>query len=147
MVAYNKFKDFILQLGKGVHHLQSGGDDLKVYLSNTLPNLTTHTIKSQVPEIAIANGYTGPQSIGNGYTLNGTTGAGELTAAGTGEITFGPATGAGIAQFQYVILYNDTPTSPLDPLIAYFAYPTAVDLAAGESFKVDFGALVATIGP
>jgi hypothetical protein len=47
------------------------------------------------------------------------------------------ASGA-VATFRYVVLYNDTPTSPADPLIGWYDYGSAVTLANGETFTIDF---------
>jgi hypothetical protein len=64
--------------------------------------------------------------------------AGELALV-LADLTFtgGPATAAG---FRNVVLFNDTPTSPLDPLICWWEYPGGVDvaLANGETFLTDF---------
>lgn len=55
------------------------------------------------------------------------------------------ATTGGIGPFRDVVLYNDTPTSPADPLIGNWDYGAEVTLADGESFTVDFGASVLTL--
>jgi hypothetical protein len=47
------------------------------------------------------------------------------------------ASGA-VATFREVVLYNDTPTSPVDPLIAWWDYGADVTLASGETFTLDF---------
>ena len=49
------------------------------------------------------------------------------------------ATGA-VGPFQYVVLYNDTPTSPADPLIGWWDYGSAVTMANTETFLIDFAA-------
>lgn len=49
-----------------------------------------------------------------------------LTASGT------------VAAFRYVVLYNDTPTSPADPLIGWYDYGSDLTLNNGETFTVDF---------
>jgi hypothetical protein len=43
-----------------------------------------------------------------------------------------------VATFRYVDLYNDTPTSPADPLIAWWDYGSDVTLASGETFTIDY---------
>ena len=40
--------------------------------------------------------------------------------------------------FRYIYLYNDTPTSPADPLIGYFDYGANLTLNNGESLTIDF---------
>ena len=139
MATYNKFQDFVEQLGKGVHQLHAAGHTLEIYLSNTVPSASLDAAKADLAEIATGNGYTGPQDIVNDYTETGGTG----TLTGT-DVTI-TASGGAIAQFQYVVLQNTTPTSPLDPLISWWDNGSAVDLADGESFTVDFGASVLTL--
>jgi len=47
------------------------------------------------------------------------------------------ASGA-VATFRYVVIYNDTPTSPADPLVGWYDYGSDVTLANGETFTIDF---------
>jgi hypothetical protein len=56
------------------------------------------------------------------------------------------AAGGTIGPFRYAVLYNDTPTSPADPLVGWWDYASNLTLQIGESFKVDFGASMFTIG-
>ena len=55
------------------------------------------------------------------------------------------ASGGTVGPFRYVALFNDTPTSPADPLIAFWDYGSEVTLQNGETFTVDFGASVFTL--
>jgi len=43
------------------------------------------------------------------------------------------------------VLFNDTPAGPVDPLIAWWNYGSAVTLQAGETFTVDFAASTFTL--
>ena len=140
MATYVKYQNFVEDLGKGVHNLAAAGDTVKVALSNTAPNVSTHTVLADVTEISAGNGYTaGGADVQQDYTETG--GTGTMTGV---DITF-TASGGAIGPFRYVILYNDTPVSPADPLIAYWDYGSNVTLNDGESFTVDFGASVLTI--
>lgn len=140
MASYNKFYVFVEHLGKGVHQLQSGGHTLKVYASNTTPNAATHTVKADLAEITAQNGYpAGGSSISNNYTQSG--GIGTLTGS---DVTW-TASGGSFGPLRYVVLYNDTPTSPADPLIGWWDYGSSVTINAGESFTVDFGSSILTI--
>lgn len=129
MAAFNKFQQFAYDLATKVHNLNT--DTLSVYLSNDPPVAGTDQTKTNVVEISTGNGYTGPvdtQNTGAGsggtYTITGT----KVTITASGSV--GP--------FQYVVLYNDTPTSPADPLVGWWDYGSPVTLAAGETFTVKF---------
>jgi len=140
MATYVKYQNFVEDLGKGVHNLAAAGDTVKVALTNAAPNVATHTVLANITEISAGNGYTaGGDDIQQDYTETG--GTGTMTGV---DVTF-TASGGVIGPFQYVVLYNDTPVSPADPLIAYWDYGSSVTLNDGESFTVDFGASVLTI--
>jgi hypothetical protein len=133
MATYNKFEDFVEQLCKGVHQLHAAGHTLKAYLSNATPSASADAVKADLAEISAGNGYTaGGEDAQNDMTESG----GTATLVGT-KIVW-TATGGAIAQFRYAVLYNDTPTSPADPLIAWWDYGSALDLATGETFSLKF---------
>jgi len=138
MAAYVKFHDFVVQLVKGVHKLHAADDTLKVYLTNNPPSVSEDAVKADLAGITEQNGYAAAD-IQNDYE----------ESAGTGTLTGvdveWTATGAGFGPFRYVVLYNDTPADPEDPLVAYWDYGSEISCAAGEKFKVDFGASVLTI--
>jgi hypothetical protein len=48
------------------------------------------------------------------------------------------ASGGAVAAFQYVTLYDDTPTSPADPLIGWYDYGSALTLGNGETLTINF---------
>ncbi len=114
-----------------MHNL--GSDTLKVMLTNSAP-VATNTVKANLTEI----------SAGNGYTAGGTqaTQSSSAQSSGTYKLVLGDvvftASGGSIGPFRYVVLYNDTPTSPADPLIGWWDYGSSVTLADGETFTVDF---------
>jgi hypothetical protein len=130
MAAYNKFQDFVDQLGRGVHNFSAHA--IKIYLSNEQP-LVTDTVKTDIAEIAGGNGYTaGGTSITP--TWSETSGTGTLQGVSL-RIT---ASGGSIGPFQFVVLFNDTPTSPLRPLIAWWDRGSALTLTDGDSFDIKF---------
>jgi len=141
MAAFNKFQNFVEDLGKGVHQLHAAGHTLKAYLSNTAPT-ATDTIKStgSATELGAGNGYTaGGADVQNDYTESG--GTGTLTGV---DVVWTAASGT-IGPFRYVVLYNDTPTSPADPLIGWYDYGSSITLADTETFTLDFGASILTV--
>lgn len=129
MASFNKFQQFVQDLCEKVHNLSS--DQVEIYLSNATPSVSADAVKADLAEISTGNGYTGPQDTQNTgaeatgtYTLTGT----KVVITASGDI--GP--------FQYVVLQNTTPTSPLDPLIGWWDYGSALTLHNGETFSVKF---------
>lgn len=138
MATFNKFNQFAEDLGLEVHNLNT--DTLRVYLTNAAPDAAADLVKADLAEIAGGNGYVaGGADISGVWSETGGTG----TLTGT-DVTW-TASGGSIGPFRYVVLYNDTPTSPADPLIGWWDYGSAVTVNDGESFTVDFGASILTI--
>ena len=131
MATYVKFQPFVENLAEKVHNL--GADTLKVMLTNTAPNATDATF-SQLTEISAGNGYTAGGTAASISSSAQTSGTYKLVLA---DVVF-TASGGSIGPFRYAVLYNDTPTSPADPLIAYWDYGSSITLATGETFTVDF---------
>src|SRR5690606_2022651 len=48
------------------------------------------------------------------------------------------SSGGSTGPFRYVYVYNDTPTSPADPLIAYYDYGSSITLNDTETLTIDF---------
>lgn len=139
MATYNKFQQFVEDLGKGVHQLHAAGHTLKAYLSNATPDAAADAVKADLAEISNENGYTAPVDIQNDYTESG--GTGTLTAV---DIQIA-ASGGTVGPFRYVAIFNDDPTSPADPLVCWWDYGSSITLQDGETFDIDFGASVFTI--
>lgn len=140
MAAFNKFQQFAEDLGKGVHQLHAAGHTLKIYLSNATPDAAADGVKADLAEISAGSGYTaGGADTANDYTESGGTGS----CVGT-DVTW-TASGGTIGPFRYVVLYNDTPSSPADPLIGWWDYGAALTLNDGEAFTTDFGSSMFTI--
>ena len=136
MAVFYKLNGFVEHLAEGVHNL--GSDQLALALSNVAPSAesaaptssTANCILSNVTEI----NYTGLSSR-NVTTSSAAQSSGtyrltlsDLTLSSTG--TVGP--------FRYIYLYNDSATSPADPLIGYFDYGANLTLNNGESLTIDF---------
>lgn len=131
MATYNKFDVFVEDQFEGVHDWDL--HSFKIMLTNTAP-VSTNTVKANLTEISAGNGYT---AGGTATTITTSRSTGTFKAVGT-DVTF-TATGA-IGPFRYAVLYNDTPTSPADPLIAWWDYGSAVTMASADTFTVDFDA-------
>lgn len=133
MATFNKINAFVENLAEKVHNL--GSDTLKILLTNSAP-VATNSVKADLTEISAGNGYSagGPSvTISSSAQTSGTY---KLTLADV-VIT---ASGGSIGPFRYAVLYNDTPTSPADPLIGWYDYGSSITLADTETFTVDFNA-------
>ena len=134
MADYNKFFQFTEDLCTGSHNFTAAGHVCRVYLSNTVPSASLDLIKADLAEIAGGNGYTANgEDVANG--LSEASGVATVTAV---DVTW-TATGGSIGPFRYIVTYNDTQTSPVDPLINWWDYGSSITLLVGESFTVDFG--------
>lgn len=129
MASFNKFQQFVQDLAEKVHNLST--DQVEVYLSNATPSVSADAVKADLAEISTGNGYTGPQDTQN----TGAEASGTYTLTGTKVVI--TASGS-VGPFQYVVLQNTTPTSPLDPLIGWWDYGSALTLQSGETFSIKF---------
>jgi hypothetical protein len=124
-------------LGSGIHQLHAAGHTLKVYASNATPSASLDAVKADLAEITAENGYpSGGSDVQNDFTQT----AGTATLTGVDVVW--TASGGTFGPLRYIALYNDTPTSPADPLIGWWDYGSAVTPAAGETFTVNFGASI-----
>jgi len=130
-----KFEQFAVDVANKVHDLFGANDTIKAILTNSAPNVSTGAVYADITQIAAGNGYTtGGIDIQNDSTETpgGTVNLTAVDCVWTG----GPAA---MATFRYVVLYNDTPTSPLKPLIGYYDYGGAgVTVGIGETFTLNF---------
>lgn len=139
MASYTKFQQFVEDLAKGVHNFTSDST------CSVTVALTTHANIPLVTNSILANltpiSYTNLSSrVVTGITAEHTTG----TVTFTADDLVLTASGA-VATFRHVVIYNDDPTSPADPLIAWWDYGSDVTLANGETFTIDFTSGFATL--
>ena len=120
-------------------------DTFAIALSNTAPSAETsdptadgNGVLSNVTQIAYTN-YT--DSLTTDRVLEGVT-----SSQTGGTYTFDAAnftitaSGGAIATFRYLYVYDDTATSPADPLIGVWDAGAAVDLADGDKLNVNVNA-------
>lgn len=131
MAAFNKFQSFVEALAEKVHNL--GADSLKVMLTNTAP-VATNSVKANLTDISAGNGYTAGGTAATISSSAQTSGTYKLVLA---DAVF-TASGGSIGPFRYAVLYNDTATNK--ELIGWWDYGSAITLASGETFTVDFDA-------
>ena len=130
MATFNKFHQFTEDLAHGVHNLSTGV--LTVALCNAAnAPVATNSVLANLTPIA----YTNLSSRVITTTSSAeTTGVYKLTLT---DLVL-TASGGSVAAFRYVVIYNDTPTSPADPLIGWYDYTSDLTLASGETLTINF---------
>ena len=130
MAAFQKFHSFVEAVAESKHDL--GADTLKVILSNTAPSATDN-IKSDISEIPAGNGYTTGGNTAAVVSSAQTSGVYKLVLSDPATWT---ASGGAMGTFRYAVLYNASAGN--NELIGFWDYGSAVTLADGDSFTVDF---------
>jgi hypothetical protein len=126
MLTGVKFNSFTAEAWRGTFNFDA--DTLKLMLTLVTP-VVGNTVKANLTEIAAGGGYTaGGEDVGVVLTAVGG------VATITGDEIQWIGSGGGMAPFQFLALYDDTPTSPLDPLMFFWDNLVPITLAAGESF-------------
>ena len=143
MAAFVKLNGFVEHLAEGVHNLQTGA--ITVALSNTAPGSESSPPTASTAACILANvtqiSYTNLSS--RVVTISASSQTGGTYSMVASDLTL-TASGA-VGPFRYVYIYNDTPTSPADPLIGYYDYGSSISLSTGETFTVDFGTELLTL--
>ncbi|QDP67063.1 MAG: hypothetical protein Unbinned4497contig1000_37 [Prokaryotic dsDNA virus sp.] len=137
MASFNKVNDFIVN---AVHNMDLESDQIVVALSNTAPasessdpSTDGNGILGNVTEISYTN-----CSSRNVTTTSSSQSSGTYKLILT-DLTL-TASGGSVGPFRYIYIYNDTVTSPADPVIGYYDYSSSLTLNDGDSFTVDFNA-------
>jgi len=125
VATYNKFQPFVANLANKKHDLAS--DQLVVALTNTIPTAEMVAL-SELTQIS----YTNLSS--RNITLISSTQTGGTYSLKLADLTL-TASGA-VGPFQYVVIYNSAATN--FELIGWYDYGSAVTLASGDAFIVDF---------
>ncbi len=129
MAAYGKFNQYVEDISEGVH--TSSTDQFVVALTtNANAPVATNSVLADLTEISYTNLST--RNIG-------TTSSGQTTGTFTQLLTDLTLTASGaVATFRHLIVYNDTPTSPANPLVARFDFGSDLTLASGETLLMDW---------
>lgn len=128
MATYNKFQQFAEDVYEKVHNMGADALTLALTAAANAP-VATNSILANLTQIAYTNLSSRVLTIS---TSAQTTGTYKLVLA---DLVL-TASGA-VATFRYVVMYNDTPTSPADPLVSWWDYGGDVTLASGETFTFD----------
>lgn len=133
MATFVEVDVFSEDMANKIHDLNS--DTFKWLLTNSAPAVGTTFLKSNVTEITGGTGYT----TGGATTTLSFSRTGQTTTVSGTQVVI-TATGA-VGPFRYLVLFNDTPTTPLDPVIGYLDHGSAVTMAATDTYTIPAGAL------
>src|SRR5210317_882251 len=134
MASFNKVNDFVVN---AVHNMDLASDQLAVALTNTAPGSESSNptsdgngIVGNLTEISYANVSSRNLTTSSSAQTSGTYKlvVADLTLTASG--TVGP--------FRYIYIFDDTVTSPADPIIGYYDYGTSLTLNNGDTFTLDF---------
>lgn len=140
MASATKFYQFAEDISKGVHNFTSDSTCTLTVALCAAANapVASNSVLGDLTQIS----YTNLSSrVITGVTCEQTTGTASLTA---NDLVL-TASGGSVATFRYIVLYNDDPTSPADPLIQFYDFGSDVTLADGETLTLNFTTTFATI--
>jgi len=137
LVTGSKYQVFVKDLAEGVHDFSAPADDLRLILSNTAPDAAADEVLADAAEIAAGGGYSaGGFLLTNRTILTGGVGICHVEGLSAWQEQLAFRATATVGPFQYVILYNNTPSTPLKPLICYWALGVAKTMITGDWFEI-----------
>lgn len=133
MATFNKFNAWVDNM---VEVANLATDQFVIALTNTAPT-AANSVLADITQISYTN-----------LSSRNVTTASSTQTSGTYSLTLNDlvltASGA-VATFRYVVLYDDTPTSPADPLMGWWDYGSSITMGNPETFTVDFTGAAITI--
>lgn len=130
MAAYNKHHAFIEHVFEGVHNLATGALTVALCAAANAP-VAANSVLADLTQISYTN-----------LSSRVLTQSSSSQTSGTYKLVLADlvltASGGSVATFRYVDIYNDTPSSPADPLICWFDYGSNLTLADTETLTLDF---------
>lgn len=143
MAVYIKVPDFLEDVAEGVHNFQT--HSIRIALSNTAPAsegsnplLSGNGRLANVTQISYTN-YTDNMAVDRVLESVTSVESGGTYTLDAADIVI-TASGGALAAFRYVYIWNDTPTSPADPLIGIVDNEASITLASGESVTIAWNA-------
>jgi hypothetical protein len=138
MATLTKFNVFLENLAEGVHNL--GSHALTVALvPEANPPIPTNSTLSELTQATYTFASSRVLSVASSSQTAG------VYKLFINDLTL-TASGGAVGPFRYVVLYNDTPTSPADPLIGWYDYGSNITLQSGESILLDFDGVNGVLG-
>jgi len=157
VATFQNIDIFVSDLAAKLHDFDRTGDQLSIALSaNATPPVATNDVLADLTEIAytfLDNPGSEGSTLARQPVISSTTDSSALAAqavAGTHKYILEGRTGAAsdlvlsavggsVATFRWITHYNlDATTPKLNPLIQFYDHGSDVNLAAGETFTIDY---------
>lgn len=136
MATFNKFQQTVEDWQEGVYTASSDQFTVALTTQANIP-VATNSVLADLTEVSYAN-------LSSRDLTTSTSGQ----TSGTFTQLFADlvltASGA-VATFRHVVIYDNTPTSPADPLLSHFDFGSDLTLASGETLTLDFTTSTYTI--
>ena len=135
MASFSFFDQFKENLGKGVHNFTSDSTCTVTVALCAAANapVASNSVLADLTEVA----YTNLSSrVLSNVSFEQTSGTAKLLA----DDLVLTASGGAVATFRYVVIYDDDPTSPANPLIGFYDHGSNVTLADTQTYTIDLGA-------
>jgi hypothetical protein len=130
--SFNKFHQFVEDLAHAKHDFSSATLEVALTAAANAPT-AGHSILASLTQIS----YTNLPAADRVLSLNSSAQVSGSYTLVLGDQVLG-ASGGAVAAFRYVVLFNQSQTSPADPLIGWYDYGQDLTLADGETLTIDF---------
>lgn len=138
MATFIFIDNFKENLGGGAApDIDIASDQFTIYLSNEAPIVATDSVKADIATIAEENNYTETNLTTTWAETSG--GSGIFRLANDADVSW-TASGGSFGPFRYVVVYDNTITTPLDQLVGYWDLGAATTITVGNKFTVDLDA-------
>ena len=135
LVFIDQFKLYCV--GGSTPDWDMANDTFRIYLSNNAPIVATDEAKADIVPITEENGYTETDLTTTWAETSG--GSGIFRLANDADVSW-TASGGSFGPFQWVVLCNNTQTTPLDTLVGTWDIGSATTINDTNTFTVDLDA-------
>ena len=130
MAVYNKFNQVVEDVWEGVYTASTDQFTVALCAAASAP-VATNSVLANLTEISYTN--LSPRNL----TTNTSSQTGGTFTQLFADLVL-TAGGGSVAPFRYVIIFNNTPTSPADPLLSWYDYGSDLTLLDTETLTLDF---------
>lgn len=138
MATYQKFNQTVEDFANGVYNCATDQFTVALTAAASAP-VAGNSVLANLTEIS----YTNLSSRNLTTSSSGQT-AGTFTQLFSDLVL--TASGGAVATFRYITIYDNTPTSPADPLLCFYDFGSDLTLADGETLTIDFTTSTFTLG-